>query len=69
LLEFTHNNCRYADQTHTPFELMYGITLRSFPLPYGYTKYPAVEDRFKKLEQDRAEALAAHEFSRSKMAE
>jgi hypothetical protein len=69
LPEFTHNNRRHADRIHTAFELMYGITPRSFPLPYEYTKYPAVEDQFKKLEQDRAEALAAHEFSRSKMAE
>ena len=31
-MEFTHNNRQHADQLHTPFELMLGITPVAIPL-------------------------------------
>ena len=62
-LEFTHNNRR-----HAPFELMLGINLVAIPLSFENTKYPTIEDKMKKLLQEREEALAAHELARSCMA-
>ena len=67
-MEFTHNNRRHADRQNTPFELMLGITLVAIPLSFENTKYPTIEDRMKKLIQEREEALAAHELARNCMA-
>jgi len=68
-LEFTHNNRRHADRTHTPFELMYGITPRAIPLTFNSTKYPTVKARLDALKCARQEALAAHELARIRMLE
>ena len=68
-LEFTHNNRRHADRQHTPFELMYGESPIAIPLSFENTKYPMIEDRMKALQQNRQEALAAHELARSRMAD
>ena len=66
-LEFTHNNRRHADRQNTPFKLMLGITPVAIPLSFENTKYPTIEERMKKLIQEREEALAAHELARSRM--
>ena len=68
-MEFTHNNRRHADRQQTSFELMMGTTPIAIPLSFKNTKFPSVEERLKKLTQDREEALAAHELARSRMAE
>ena len=66
-LEFMHNNRQHADHQNTPFELMLGITPVAIPLSFENTKYPTIEDKMKKLLQEREEALAAHELARSRM--
>jgi len=68
-LEFTHNNRQHADRTHTPFELMYGITPGAIPLTFNSTKYPTVKARLDALKRACQEALAAHELARIRMLE
>ena len=68
-LEFMHNNRRHADRTQTPFELMFGESPIAIPLTFETTKYPTMEDKMKTLQQNREEALAAHELARSRMAD
>ena len=65
ILEFTYNNQRHTDRTHTLFELINGDTPISIPLTFTYTKFPSIEDKMKCLLADREEALAAHELARS----
>ena len=67
ILEFTYNNWRHADRTHTLFELINGDTPVSIPLMFAHTKFPLIEDKMKRLLADREEALAAHELARSWM--
>ena len=66
-LEFTHNNRQHADRQQTPFELMFGESPIAIPLTFKSTKYPTVENKMKTLQQNREEALAAHELARSRM--
>ena len=40
---------------------MLGITPVAIPLSFENTKYPTIEERMKKMIQEREEALAAHE--------
>ena len=47
---------------------MMGITPVAIPLSFENTKYPTIEERMKKLINEREEALAAHELARSCMA-
>jgi hypothetical protein len=68
-LEFTHNNRRHTDQTHTSFELMNGEAPVAIPTTFENTKFPSVAERIKNLVTSREEALAAHELARSHMAE
>ena len=67
-LEFTHNNRRHADRTHTPFELILGDNPISIPVAFQHTKFPSIEEKMKRLIADREEALAAHELARSRIA-
>ena len=67
ILEFTYNNRRHANRTHTPFELINGDSPISIPLTFTYTKFPSIEDKMKCLLADREEALAAHELAHSRM--
>ena len=67
LLEFTHNNRRHADRQKTPFELMFGDSQQAIPQSFTNTRFPAVEDKMKRLIKDREEALAAHELARTRM--
>ena len=69
LLEFTHNNRRHADRLKTPFELMFGNSPTAVPYSFQNTRFPAIEDKMKKLIRDREEALAAHELARTRMIE
>ena len=46
---------------------MLGITLVAIPLSFENTRYPTIEEKMKKLIQEREEALAAHELARSRM--
>ena len=47
---------------------MLGITLVAIPLSFENMKYPTIEERMKKMIQEREEAQAAHELARSQMA-
>jgi hypothetical protein len=68
-LEFTHNNRRHADQTHTSFKLMNGEAPVAIPTTFKNTKFSSVAERIKNLVTSREEALAAHKLARSRMAE
>jgi Integrase zinc binding domain len=68
-LEFTHNNQRHADRTHTSFELMNGKAPLAIPTTFKNTMFPSVAEKIKNLVTSRKEALAAHELARSRMAE
>ena len=63
MLEFTHNNRRHADRLKTPFELMFGDSPQAIPYSFSNTRFPAVEDKMKRLQKDREEALAVHELA------
>ena len=67
-LEFTHNNGRHTDWTHTPFELILGDNPIAVPLTFTHTKYPIIKEKMKQLLHEREEALAAHELARTRMA-
>ena len=67
-LEFTYNNRRHADQTHTPFELILGDNPIAIPLTFIHTKYLIIKEKMKQLLHKREEALAAHELARTRMA-
>jgi hypothetical protein len=69
ILEFTHNNRRHADQTHTSFELMNGKAPVAIPTTFENTKFPSVAEKIQNLVTSREEALAAHELARSHMTE
>ena len=66
-LEFTHNNQWHADQSKTPFELMFSDSLISIPTSFEHTKFPTIKEKLKHLQANRQEALAAHEFARQWM--
>ena len=66
-LEFTHNNRRHADRQKTPFELILGDSPTSIPTSFEYSKYPTIEEKMKRLVNDRQEALAAHELAKTRM--
>jgi hypothetical protein len=68
-LEFTHNNQRHADRTHTSFKLMNGEAPVAIPTTFKNTKLPSVAEEIKNLVTSREEALAAHELARSRMVE
>ena len=53
----------------TPFELMFGDSPVSIPHSFENTRFPAIEDKMKRLIKDREEALAAHELARNRMIE
>ena len=67
LLEFAHNNWRHADRQKTPFELMFGDSPQAIPHSFANTRFPAVEDKMKRLIKDQEEALATHELARTRM--
>ena len=48
---------------------MFGDSPVAIPLSFENTKYPAIEDKMKKLLKNREEALAAHELARTRMIE
>ena len=45
---------------------MYGLSPLAIPTSFENTKFPSVDDR---IQNDREEALAAHELARRRMAE
>ena len=64
-LEFTHNNQRHADQTHTSFELMHGKAPLAIPTSFENTKFPSVAEKIKDLVTSQEKALVAHELAQS----
>ena len=69
MIEFTHNNCRLADQSRTPFELIMGTAPLALLVMHDTTKFPDVETKIKMMQSDREEALAAHKLARQRMKE
>ena len=67
-LEFMHNNRRHAEQIHTPFKLIQGDSPISVPITFSHTKYPSIEEKMKRMINDREEALATHELARTTIA-
>ena len=67
-LEFTHNNWRHADRTHTPFKLILGNNPISITITFQNTKYPTIKEKLKQMVQEREEALAAHKLAKTWMA-
>ena len=67
-LEFTHNNRRHTDQTHTPFKLILGDNPIAIPLTFTHKKYLIIKGEMKRLLHKREEALAAHKLARTRMA-
>ena len=66
-LEFTHNNRRHAERIHTPFELIQGNNPICVPITFSHTKYLSIEEKMKRMINDREEALAAHELARTRI--
>jgi hypothetical protein len=67
-LEFTHNNRRHAERTHSPFELIQGDNPISISITFSHTKFLTIEEKMKQMISDREEALAAHELARTRIA-
>jgi transposase InsO family protein len=67
-LEFTHNNRRHAEWIHSPFELIQGDNPISIPITFSHTKFLTIEEKMKRMINDREEALAAHELARTRIA-
>ena len=68
-LEFTYNNRRHADWTHTSFELMHGEAPLAILTSFENTKFPSMAEKIKNLVTSQEEALVAHKLARSQMAE
>jgi Integrase zinc binding domain len=68
-LEFTHNNRRHADRPKTSFEIIQGESPKALPLTYENTKFPSIDEKVKQMMADQDEALAAHKFTRARMAD
>ena len=68
-LEFTHNDQRHVDRTQTSFKLMHGEAPLAIPTSFKNTKFPSVAKKMKNLVTSQEEVLAAHELTRSRMAE
>ena len=47
---------------------MFGSSPIATPTSYEHTKFPSIDEKIKKIQQDREEALAAHELARSRIA-
>jgi Integrase zinc binding domain len=67
-LEFTHNNRRHAERIHSPFKLIQGDNPISIPIAFSHTKFLTIEEKMKRIINDREEALAAHELARTRIA-
>ena len=67
-LEFTHNNRRHADRTHTPFKFILGDSPISVPITFHHTKYLTIKEKMKQMIHEREEALVAHKLARTRMA-
>jgi hypothetical protein len=67
-LEFTHNNRRHAERVHSPFELIQGDNPISVLITFSHTKFLTIEEKMKQMISDREEALAAHELTRTRIA-
>ena len=68
LIEFAHNSKTHSGRTNTPFELMYGHPLKSFPTSEEPTNVPATDQRINYLTNIREAARNAHEQARLIMA-
>jgi transposase InsO family protein len=65
--EFVYNNRPHADQSQSPFELMYGQAPLAMPEAFGHSENPSVEARIAQLNQWRKDAILAHEHARERM--
>ena len=68
MAEFSHNSATHSTTNKSPFSLILGYELRSYP-PIRKTFIPVLETHLKELEDSRKEALAAHEKAQRTMKE
>ena len=68
MAEFSHNSATRSTTNKSPFSLILGYELRSYP-PIRKTFIPILETHLKELEDSRKEALAAHEKAQRTMKE
>ena len=68
MAEFSHNSATHSITNKSPFSLILGYELRSYPL-IRKTFIPALETCLKELEDSRKEALAAHKKAQRTMKE
>ena len=69
LMEFSHNNRVHSVTKQTPFALLLGYQPRAIPHVIEDTNIPSLSERLKQLNQQRSEALAAHELAHALMAQ
>jgi hypothetical protein len=67
MAEFVHNSRHHSARNASPFYLMMGYHPSALPEMMQKTDIPAVEDRIKRLNHAREEALASHEIARQHM--
>ena len=68
-IEFAHNQRTHTTTRQSPFSLIMGYNPLAIPQAAKPTQVPSVSQRLRELKGARAEALAAHELARQKMAE
>ena len=69
LMEFSYNNRVHLVTKQTPFSLLLGYQPRAIPHVIEDTNIPSLSERLKQLNQQRSEALAAHELAHALMAQ
>ena len=66
MVEFSHNSITHSITNKSPFSLILGYELRSYP-PISKTFIPILETCLGELEESRKEALAAYEKAQRTM--
>jgi hypothetical protein len=66
-LEFVHNSRPHADNKKSPFELVMGYQPHAMPKTFSPSKIPNLEERLKRIDEWRKDALFAHEIARERM--
>ena len=69
LMEFSYNNHVHSVTKQTPFSLLLGYQPQAIPHVIENTNIPSLSERLKQLNQQRSEALAAHELAHALMAQ
>ena len=68
-MEFSYNNCVHLVTKQTLFLLLLGYQPQVIPHIIEDTNIPFLSEQLKQLNQQRSEALAAHELAHTLMAQ